>query len=364
MVKNNNSGMKIEISKLTPHPLNSRIYGYTDSTDLIESIEKTGWIKPILISRNNTIISGHRRAAACVKLGILEIDFEYVLDDYIKQLELFVGENCYREKNATQKTREATLYLEIEKKKAYQRMIHSEEPVETFPEAAGNSNVGNSRDIVAEKVGMSGRSLDKALKVVEKMDSTYDDTFVEFFKATLNENIDAASKLVSKSDDIIKEVYDRTEGDPTKVSGVIRAMAKEGVTDKIHLPSGKFQILLLDLTKWLHMIMLNTTIAEISEPDCVLFTWVKPDQLEIGLEISKHWGFRYSSCLVWNRDTDYELSDFAEICLVTVKGSPKSIMEHYPAAKEKPSMLKEVINSGYHGWSRVEIFTEEGWRNF
>lgn len=356
--------MKIEISKLTSHPLNSRIYGYTDCTDLVESIEKTGWIKPILITHNNTIISGHRRVEACIALNILEVDFEYAPDDYIKQLELFVGENCYREKNAIQKTREATVYLEIEKKKAYQRMIHSEEPVESFPQASNDPNSGKTRDIVAEKVGMSGRSLDKALKVVEKMDTTYDDTFVEFFQATLNENIDAASKLVSKSDDIIKEVYDRTEGDPTKVSGVIRAIAREGVTDKIHLPSGKFQIILLDLTKWIHMIMLETTIAEICEPDCVLFTWVKPDQVDIGIEISKHWGFRYSSCMVWNRDTDYELSNFAEICLVTVKGSPKSILEHYPASKEKPSLLKDVINAGYRGWSKVEIFSEEGWRNF
>jgi len=356
--------MKIDINKLNPHPLNSRIYGYTDCTDLIESIEKTGWIKPILITRNNTIISGHRRVEACKSLEIEEVDFEYAPDDYIKQLELFVGENCYREKNTIQKTREATVYLEIEKKKAYQRMIHSEEPVESFPQGGESFDPGKARDIVGEKIGMSGRSLDKALKVVEKMDSTYDDTFVKFFNATLNENIDAASKLVSKSDDIIKEVYDRTDGDPTKVSSVLRSMAREGVSDKIHLPSGKFQILLLDLTKWLHMIMLETTISEICEPDCVLFTWVKPDQLEIGLEICRHWGFRYSSCLVWNRDTDYELSDFAEICLVTVKGNPKLILEHYPAAKEKPSLLKDVINNGYRGWSRVEIFTEEGWRNF
>ena len=90
-LKNNNYGMKIEINKLNPHPLNSRIYGYTDCTDLIESIQKTGWIKPILITRNNTIISGHRRVEACKSLEIQEVDFEYAPDDYIKQLELLIS---------------------------------------------------------------------------------------------------------------------------------------------------------------------------------------------------------------------------------------------------------------------------------
>lgn len=102
--------MKIEINKLTSHPLNSRIYGFTDCTDLIESIEKTGWIKPILITRNNTIISGHRRVEACIVLKILDVDFEYAPDDYVKQLELFVGENCYRENYSTKNQRSYNLY--------------------------------------------------------------------------------------------------------------------------------------------------------------------------------------------------------------------------------------------------------------
>ena len=200
--------MKIEISKLNPHPNNRRVYGYDDNIpELAERIKQSNWIKPILITRQNMIISGHRRVEACKALNINEIEFEYVPDDPITQLELFVGENCYREKSNYQKTQEAKIYAEIEQHKAYDRMIHTNEPRETFPQGVDEEEKGRTRDIVAEKIGMSGRSLDKAQKVIDKMDSTYDEAIKEFFEDTLNVNIDAAAKLVEKPDEIIHQVY-------------------------------------------------------------------------------------------------------------------------------------------------------------
>jgi hypothetical protein len=307
------------------------------------------------------IISGHRRVEACKALNINEIEFEYVPDDPLTQLELFVGENCYREKNNYQKTQEAKIYAEIEQHKAYNRMIHTNEPRETFPQGVDEEEKGRTRDIVAEKIGMSGRSLDKAQKVVDKMDSTYDEAIKEFFEDTLNVNIDTAAKLVEKPDEIIHQVFERTAGDPKKVSGVIREMDIEKMMEPTQLPPGKYQILLLDLTNRVNMIMFNTTISEICEQDCALFTWVLPHQVATGIEISKNWGFRYASCFVWNRDAENELSDYGEICLITVKGSPHIIFEHFSCATEKPSLLKKAIDIGYPGWSRVEIFKGDGW---
>lgn len=364
-LKNKSNRMKIEINKLSPHPYNSRIYGHEDNTDFTEKIKESGWIKPILITKGNMIISGHRRVEVCKTLKINEIEFEYVPDDPLIQLELFVNENCYREKNNYQKAEEAKIYLEIEQHKAYNRMIETgkenlghSSAVETIPPLAK----GKTRDIVGDKVGLSGRSLDKAQAVLEKIDSTYDETFVDFFKDTLNVNIDAASKLVKNPDKVIQEVFERTEGDPKKVSGVLHEMEIEKLMEPAQLPPGKYQILLLDLTNRVYIGMLNTTITEICEDDCILFTWVRPDQVDLGIQISKNWGFRYAACLVWNRDKENEVSDFGEICLVTVKGSPKFIFDHYSGATEKPSLLKEVIDIGYPGWLRVEIFKEDGWQ--
>ena len=108
--------------------------------------------------------------------------------------------------------------------------------------------------------------------------------------------------------------------------------------------------------------MFNTNIKDICEPDCVLLIWVKPYQVETGIEISKKWGFRYASCFLWQRDTENVISDEGELCLVTVKGSPRSIIEHYPGAMEKPDLLKKVIDIGYKGWSGAEIFKDDGWQ--
>ena len=65
-------------------------------------------------------------------------------------------------------------------------------------------------------------------------------------------------------------------------------------------------------------------------------------------------------CVVWNRDEENELSDYGEICLVTVKGSPNFIFKHFPCGTEKPGLLKKVIDIGYPGWSKVEIFKGDG----
>ena len=355
--------MKIQISKLNHHPYNRKVYGFDeDIAELTHRIRESNWVKPILINTNNMIISGHRRVEACKALGIEEIEFEYAPDDPIVQLELFLNENQYREKTNLQKTKEAEIYMDIEKKKAYNRMMHANEPVETFPQGVDSEENGRTRDIVAEKVGLSGRSLDKAQKVVDKIDSTYDETFVEFFKDTLNENIDAASKLVNKSAEEIQEIYEMTKGDPKLVSGVLREMEQAEIKAKTTLPPGKYQILLLDLTNRINISMFHITISEICEPDCVLFMWVLPHQVNTGIEISKNWGFRYASCLVWNRDKEDELSDFGELCLISVKGSPNFIFQHYPGATEKPDTLKKVIDTGYPGWSRVEIFKDSGWQ--
>lgn len=76
---------------------------------------------------------------------------------------------------------------------------------------------------------------------------------------------------------------------------------------------------------------------------------VKAHQLEGGMTICKHWGFRYATCLVWNKDDLFEVSDFGEILLVYIKGRPKMIFEYFEGSKEKPQMVKDYIENGYPG---------------
>ena len=99
--------MKIDIALLKENPLNHEIYGNDDPEQfkaLVEKIRNSGYIKPILISNQYVIISGHRRWRAALQLGCTDIAFQYVPEDPQKQIELFLLENYYREKSMEQKT--------------------------------------------------------------------------------------------------------------------------------------------------------------------------------------------------------------------------------------------------------------------
>ena len=131
-----------------------------------------------------------------------------------------------------------------------------------------------------------------------------------------------------------------------------------------HFPPGKYGIILFDLTNRYTLNLIQTTISPISEDDSILFIWIKTSQLESGIELGNQWGFRYCNCLVWNRDVMNEVSEYGELLLVFVKGSPKTIFKTHEGSTEKPPSVKEIIKIGYPGWSKVEIFVGEeidGW---
>ena len=53
--------MKISINQLKTCPINSEIYRDRDVGDLVNSIGEVGLLNPIVVTPNNTIISGHMR---------------------------------------------------------------------------------------------------------------------------------------------------------------------------------------------------------------------------------------------------------------------------------------------------------------
>ena len=219
--------MRIETSTLQEHPLNRSIYGVDTPeqfNELVEKIRTSNWIKPILINKQYRIISGHRRVRAAIQLGISAVDCEILTVDEDRQLELLLAENAFREKTTIQKVREAEYYHEIESKKAHQRQLAGVDPVEMVPPG---EKIGKTLDIVAEKIGMSGKSYDKARKIVNQIDNETEDAFKFFMEDTLNENIDAASKLVGKPDEYVQKVMQMTNGDVKKVSSAIIELEKE-----------------------------------------------------------------------------------------------------------------------------------------
>lgn len=66
--------MKVKVSELKHHPLNSRIYSLSGIESLMDSISQVGLLEPITICEKNFVISGNRRFEAITRLGWKEID--------------------------------------------------------------------------------------------------------------------------------------------------------------------------------------------------------------------------------------------------------------------------------------------------
>ena len=68
--------MKIPINQLKTCPINSEIYRDSDVGDLVNSIGEVGLLQPIVITPDNTIVSGHRIFKAIQSIGWTEVECE------------------------------------------------------------------------------------------------------------------------------------------------------------------------------------------------------------------------------------------------------------------------------------------------
>lgn len=155
---------------IQPHPRNAGIYGEDDITELAERIAASQWIKPLVVTPQNVIISGHRRWRAALKLNTPLIPIERrAFESETEELEALLLENANREKTTVQKVREGEVWREIEAERAKARMTaginqHSPSANLRYPDT------GKTSEKVAEKVGMRARNYEKAAAVVAEAD--------------------------------------------------------------------------------------------------------------------------------------------------------------------------------------------------
>ncbi len=360
--------MKIEISKLNPHPKNRFIYGHEDNTDLTDKIKQSGWIKPILIAKNFVIISGHRRVEVCRTLGITEVEYELIEEtDPTKLLELLMIENQYRVKTNTQLMKESEVYYEIERQKSYKRQteIGKQNLGQTSDEVNWTylGETGRTTQIVSKKVGMSESSYKRGKKVMEFVKEHPDWEWI--FQETMNQSVDGSVKLMEKPPAFIEKLRETVSGNTELILPVIRELEeveREKRKSKTSLPPGKYGIIIFDFTNRHTDDLLNTDISSICEDDCILFMWVRPHKVDWGLEISKHWGFRYNTCLLWNKDIESDITLNCELLLISMKGSPTNVFKRHEETSEKPIFIERLIKQGYPDLSKVEIFVDDGWK--
>ena len=151
---------------LQPHPRNSSIYGRNeDLTELVNLIQNSQWVRPLVVTTEGTIISGHRRWQAVLQLGWTTVPVEVrQFPDEIAQLQTLLLENANRLKNREQKVREAQAWLEVESNAAKKRMseggkksaprrqaLNQHKGMENFPYLCLSSTNGTTRDRARQK---------------------------------------------------------------------------------------------------------------------------------------------------------------------------------------------------------------------
>jgi ParB/RepB/Spo0J family partition protein len=199
---------QIEIRLLIPHPSNASIYGEDeDVSSLVESIQRTGWIKPLVVTPNYIIISGHRRRQAALVLGLETVPVEVrEFSSSATELEALLLENQLRHKTIEQKVREANVWKDVESELAHRRKLARLKQGEHRPDVqnfAHRETLGKTRDRLAKKVGLgSGFTYSKAAQVVAQIDkelSLGNQAVAKGLRKVLNsQSVDAAYKLTKQ----------------------------------------------------------------------------------------------------------------------------------------------------------------------
>ena len=69
-----------KLAHIVPYANNTKKHDETQIKNVAESIKKYGWVQPIVIDDDGTIVIGHCRALAAEKLGIEEVPCVVVSD--------------------------------------------------------------------------------------------------------------------------------------------------------------------------------------------------------------------------------------------------------------------------------------------
>jgi ParB-like chromosome segregation protein Spo0J len=199
-----NTGLTdIRTDSLKVHPLNEKLYGaLTADKELVESIRKTGILCPLIINDKREILSGTRRWLAAKELGLTYLPKTTVRYDPLIQEKILIESNRQRVKTSLQKLREGRELIRIEKELAKQRQATLNNR-ETAGGKITTSETGKSRDKAAAVVGLSGRTLEKGIAVLEAADAGDETAQEQVEKLDRGEtSISAAATAVRASKEI------------------------------------------------------------------------------------------------------------------------------------------------------------------
>jgi ParB family chromosome partitioning protein len=206
---------RVDPSELEPHELNREIYTNRDITELVEKIDRHGFQSEheLLVTPDNKILSGHRRWRAALELGLKSVPVrrkDVEGDDALLTLLLA---NQYRDKTPAEKINEGEAWEQIERQKAKERNSKS---AGSSPKEVTDTQTGDTRDKVGEKIGTSGVTYERGKKVKEKAEQGDETAQEEWDKLQSGEqSITGAYSEVKQSETTTKDT-ERDESDTFK----------------------------------------------------------------------------------------------------------------------------------------------------
>lgn len=267
--------------KLKEHPENRGLYEDDADAELVESIKSVGIVEPLLILRDDSVVSGHRRRDGAIKAGLktvpCRVDGDTDPSDAIAVKKLLLSANRYRVKTREQVAREVAAWEKIEAHEAAERMAATQaKPGEKVGSKAGpnlaqpSAKAGRSIAAAAERVGVKRETAKKMKAVVAAIEAAGkagDTARVHKLRELLNnKSVDAAYREATgkakksakpkpekpKKSDPSKE-DERLSFDPAALNvqlGVVATEApEEGEVDADGVPSGATFRRLLQLCK-------------------------------------------------------------------------------------------------------------------
>jgi len=232
-----------DISLLKSHPRNKEIYGSEDVSDLVALIQERGRIvTPLVVNKDYTIISGHRRWLAAKELEYPTAPCEIIeFASEEEELEELIHYNAGRNKTFEQRIRESITLEEVYSVKAKKRSIENLKQNKTdMDNLAGSEDsdvgdpIGDTRDVVASKVGISsGKTYERGKKVIQTVDllrkkgnNDDADLLISILK---NKSVSAAADLADESilASLSEEVKRELKSGKTSVRSIIPKMTDD-----------------------------------------------------------------------------------------------------------------------------------------
>jgi hypothetical protein len=354
------------VSELHPHPDQDRVYGDEPDEDMVKSVRELGILVPLVVTAAGTIVSGFCRWVCARKAGLESVPVRlFASEDSIDVKEAFVHFNRQRVKTKHQMACEADLLMEVEQERARRRQQATQmagkeangtprqsSVVERLPPP---SEKGKAHDKVGKALGVSGRTVDKLLKLartIREAENAGDTERAEALRKSLNERgVEPTMRLMQEGS------QGKNQSEP----------ASAGQYDAIVLPPPSFGV----DARWM-------SVSDLVAPDCVVWLWTTSKDLSDAISLVESWGFRYSTLLTWVKPLKSvgdpgrpEVLDHQALhCVVAVHGRPKYapvtqsgnvLVQKGGGDRESWQQFLQLVEAAIPGAKLAVGFDREGW---